>query len=266
MENLVFDLLLVLFAGLVAGAVCRRLGVSLLVGYLVVGTVIGPGLLGLVSAERHELKHFAEAGALLLLFSIGIEFSLGELRRMARHLFIGGAVQMALVTAAAAGASWVMGAPWRTCVLVGAAAALSSTVLVFKALEEYGQVATRHGRRAVAVLLFQDFALVPLMLLVPVLVGSDQQPTVQAWLLLALKSALFIAVLVVARHAFGRWGVPLLSALRSPELVVLFTLVVLAGSSGGALLADRAALRSPRVWASSPRRTSASLVAALHSC
>jgi len=231
LETLILDVLIVLFAGLVAGAICRRLGVSLLVGYLVVGALIGPGVFGLVSAEKHELKQLAEAGALLLLFSIGIEFSLGELVRMGRYLFVGGSVQMAMVTAAATAGSLALGVPWRAALLIGAAVALSSTVLVFKALEEYGQVATRHGRRAVGILLFQDFALVPLMLLVPVLTGGDDQPTVRLWLGLALKSVLFVGAVAAARYVVRHWAVPLLAALRSPELVVLFTLIVLAGSS-----------------------------------
>jgi len=230
-EALVVDLLYVLAAGLAAGAICRRLGVSLLVGYLVVGALIGPGMLKIVSAEHNELEHFAEAGALLLLFSIGIEVSLAELRRMGRHLFVGGAVQMALVTAAATAASMAFGAPWGRALLIGSAVALSSTVLVFKALEEFGELSTAHGRRGVAILLFQDFALVPLMLLVPVLVGAEDRPELQAWLLLAVKTAAFIAALVVATWAVRRWAVPVLASLRSPELVVLFTLAVLAGSS-----------------------------------
>jgi len=230
-ESLILDVLTVLFAGLVAGAICRRLDVSLLVGYLVVGVLIGPGVFGLVSAQKHELKELAEAGALLLLFSIGIEFSIGELMRMGRYLLVGGTVQMTLVGATGAGAGLALGASWRTALLLGAAAALSSTVLVFKALEEYGQVTTQHGRRAVGILLFQDFALVPLMLLVPLLVGSEDQPPLREWAALGVRSVLFVSGVAAARYVVQRWAVPLLAALRSPELVVLFTLIVLGGSS-----------------------------------
>jgi CPA2 family monovalent cation:H+ antiporter-2 len=80
-HQLVAGLLIVLAAGFVSGAICKRLGISLLVGYLVVGAVIGGGGFGLVSQENHELEYLARAGALLLLFSVGIEFSLDQLMR-----------------------------------------------------------------------------------------------------------------------------------------------------------------------------------------
>ena len=99
MAGLVYDLLVVLTAGLVAAAVCRRWGFSMLAGYLVVGALIGGGALGLVHEESHELKYLAEAGVLLLLFSVGIEFSFGELLRSARACVVGGSLQMVLVAA-----------------------------------------------------------------------------------------------------------------------------------------------------------------------
>lgn len=226
---LVVDLLIVLASGLVAGAVCKRIGVSLLVGYLVVGGLVGPGTLGLVGTGRHELEMLAEAGALLLLFSVGIEFSLDHLRRLSKFFFVGGPVQMLLAALPLMGAARLAGLSWNAALLAGAAGALSSTVLVFRALVELGQTGSPHGQRAIGVLLFQDVALVPLLLLVPMLTGEGPAPTLAAYAMLAAKSTLFVVGVIVVRYLVAGWLVPLLAGLRSVELVVLCTLSLWGG-------------------------------------
>ena len=137
--TLVYDLLIILTAGLIAGLVCRRLRVSVLVGYLVVGTLLGKGVLGWISDENHEIEYIAEAGVFLLLFSIGLEFSLDDLLRLGRNLVIGGSVQMLLVALPVMCILIGSGMEWRPAVLLAAATSFSSTVLVFKALSEWGQ-------------------------------------------------------------------------------------------------------------------------------
>lgn len=233
-----FNLLIVLAAGLLAGVAAKRLGFSMLVGYLVVGTLLGALGFGPMTEGEQGMEYLAQAGALLLLFSIGIEFSMDELRRLSRYFFLGGSVQMLLVAVpivllAALG----FGLPWPNAVLIGSATALSSTVLVFKALEEWGQVASGHGRRAIGILLFQDVALVPLMLLVPMLTGAGEQPGALEWGWLALKSVLFVAAVLALRAMIGRWFVPYLADLRSVELLLLFALIVLGGASLAAYVA-----------------------------
>jgi len=231
MLTLGVNLLLVLIAGLLAGMVCHRIGTSLLVGYLVVGALIGEGGLGLVTQEQEELEYLAQAGALLLLFAIGIEFSLYELLRLGRYFLLGGSIQMLLVGAPVTAVAVMLGTPWQAALLLAAAAALSSTVLVYKALEEYGQADSAHGRRAVGILLFQDVALAPLMLLVPLLTGGGDTPTVWSWVVLGGMSVLFVIGVLGLRVIIGRWAVPLLARMRRTELVVLFSLVVLGGAS-----------------------------------
>ncbi len=237
--KLVVDLLVVLSAGLAAGIVCKRLGASVLVGYLAAGALLGSGGLGLIASETPQLKYLAEAGVLLLLFSIGLELSLGELARMARYFLLGGSLQMLLVGLPATLAARALGLAWPPAALVGAATALSSTVLVYKALEEFGQTETPHGRRVIAILLFQDVALVPLMLLVPLLTGAGQAAPLNAWLWLALESLLFVVAVLIMRCAVARLLVPLLAGLRSTE-------------TRRAVCADRAGRRgrrAPRPWA-----------------
>ncbi|HUG68788.1 MAG TPA: cation:proton antiporter [Pirellulaceae bacterium] len=227
-------LLIVLTAGLLAGAVCKRIGVSLLVGYLIVGALIGEGVLGFVSQENHQLEYLAHGGALLMLFAVGIEFSLEELVRLSRYILLGGIVQMVLVAVPLTAACLLFGMTWNAALLSGSAGALSSTVLVFKALAEWGQTASPHGRRAISILLFQDIALVPLLLLVPLLTQQGEPPTIAAYAILAGKSLIFVTGVLVGREAIGRWFVPTLAGLRSVELVVLFALCILGGVCWGA--------------------------------
>jgi len=227
--NIIYDLLIILAAGLAAGLICRWLNVSVLVGYLVVGAIIGRNSMGWVIDDQHEIETIAEAGVFLLLFSIGLEFSLAELWRLGRHLLIGGSVQMLLVAAPTFALLSAFGVAWPIALLISAAASFSSTVLVFKALSESGQLSLPHGRRAVAILLFQDVLLIPFMLAIPLLVGSSEGTSAADFGMLGLKSLLFVASIVVIRELHGRWIIPLIAEMRSLELFVLFTLVTLSG-------------------------------------
>src|SRR5690606_35571617 len=133
-ESLVANLIVILGTGFAAGLVCKRFGVSLLVGYLLAGAVIGPNALQFVSQDSHELEYLAEAGALLLLFAVGLEFSVAPLLRLRPHFFTGGSVQMLAVARPLIPVCRMMGFSWNASILAAGAAALSSTVLVFTAL------------------------------------------------------------------------------------------------------------------------------------
>ncbi len=231
--RLIVDLLIVLTAGLVAGAISKRLEVSLLVGYLLVGALIGDGTLGWVTQENRELEYLARGGALLMLFAVGIEFSLEELVRLRRFFLVGGAAQMLLVAIPLTMTCLASGMSTDASILAGSAGALSSTVLVFKSLAEWGETASRHGRRAIAILLFQDVALVPLMLLIPLLT-TGRAPTAAGYSVLVAKSIAFVAATLLLRWLIRRWVVSNLTQLRSVELVILFALSLLGGACWGA--------------------------------
>jgi CPA2 family monovalent cation:H+ antiporter-2 len=230
-QGLVQDLMIVLAAGWLAGVVCRKLNGSLLIGYLAVGALIGEGALGLVSQAQHEMQQLAEVGALLMLFAVGIEFSLDELVRLSRFFFVGGSIQMVAVSAPLTIAARIAGFSWSGALLVGTAGALSSTVLVFRALAELGYAGSAVGKRAVGILLFQDVALVPLLLLVPLLTGNGPAPTLWSLGRLAGMSLLFVLGVLAVRAVLRRWAVNLLLGLRSVELVVLFAVVMLGAMS-----------------------------------
>ena len=216
---LVHDLFVILAAGLISGVVAKRLGSSMLVGYLLAGAVIGQGGLGLIGGTEgvEEIEYLARAGALLLLFAIGTEFSLEELLRLSRYFVVGGSLQMVLVAVPVAVTCMtctLLDLSWQTSLLIAMATALSSTVLVFRALAEWGETASPPGRRAIGILLFQDVALVPLMLLIPLLTEGGGQRSGWAYLQLAFNSVLFVSAVLVLRKVFASW-VLLLGALAA---------------------------------------------------
>lgn len=238
-EWFVFELLLILAGGLVASVACRWLGISSIVGYLAIGATLG-GALKLVGSDQHGVGHevelLAEVGVFLLLFTVGLEFSISELRSLAWRLPVGGAAQMLLVAVPAVFFGRWLGLDWPGAVILAAAASFSSTVLVFKTLAELGQAPTPHGRRAIGILLFQDVALVPLLLVVPLLTAEASHGPAEL-LRLVISSVAFVAAVMLLRLALAGWVVPKLAAYRSPDLVVLLTVVVLGIATLGAAAA-----------------------------
>lgn len=136
---------------------------------------------------------------------------------------------MLLVALPVAGFLLFIRMDWQPAILIAAATSFSSTVLVFKALSEWGHSSLSHGRRAIGILLFQDAALIPLLLLVPLLTGAGEAAGPIEYMMLAITSVLFVAAVVALRHVLAKWIIPLFASYRSPELVVLFTLVSLGG-------------------------------------
>lgn len=226
----VANVLIILAAGLAAGVVCRRMGASLMVGYMLAGTLIGKGGLALLAYESHALEGVATIGVLLLLFSVGNEFSLEEFVRHSATISVAGAVQMTLSAAPVAIITLLLGLHWQAALLLGFAASLSSTVLVFRGLTELGQIETLPGRRAVGILLFQDMALVPLVLLTPLLSGEGEPPSFRSFANLAAKSVAFIISFLVMRQLLRRWAIQLIAELRSLELICLFAVTLLGGA------------------------------------
>ncbi|TWT66861.1 Glutathione-regulated potassium-efflux system protein KefC [Posidoniimonas polymericola] len=229
-DHVLTDLLIIVTAGLAANIVCQRIGVSTILGYLIAGVVLGKAVLGWVADDAHEIETLSEAGVFLLLFTVGIEFSIDELKPLAWRLPVGGSVQMLLVAFPVAVFCYWAGLSAAASLLVGAALAFSSTVVVFKALGELGQSSTPHGRRAIGVLLFQDMALVPLLLVVPLLQG-EAAPGWRELTELALATVAFIGAVALARIVINGYLAPALSALRSPDLMVLLAVVALGGMS-----------------------------------
>ncbi len=224
----IVDLLSILAAGLAAALICRWLGISAIVGYLVIGTLLGDSVLAWVGGDNHQIDLLAEAGVFLLLFSIGLEFSLDDLWQLRRQLLVGGSLQMALVALPSGLILHTLGFSPAASMVLAAAIALSSTVLVFNALAEFGESSSPHGKRTIGILLFQDLALVPLLLLVPMLTDG-KAPEWQEVFFLMGSSLLFVGLIFVSRKILNGWVIPGLASYRSPDIVILFTLVALGG-------------------------------------
>ena len=233
------NLLLLLFllsAAVVALAVARRFRVPGMLAYLVVGMALGPhGLAAL--QESHEVEAFAEFGVVFLMFSIGLEFSLQKLRAMRQLVFGFGAAQMGATAALTAVVTWFgYDQGWRAGLAVGLAVAMSSTAIVAKMLSERFELHSRSGRQTMGVLLFQDIAVVPCLILFPALAqpGGDLANSLG----IALSQALLVlALLVWVGQKWIRRIFDAVARQRSEELFVLATLwlvIALAYATGRA--------------------------------
>lgn len=207
---------------------CQRLGVVPIVGFLLAGVLIGPHAFGLVRDES-AIEGAAELGVLLLLFTIGIEFSLEKLARITRLIVVGGGLQVVLVTAAVAGVLLALGVDWRAGVFSGFLAALSSTAIVTKLLSDRGESQSPQAQASLGVLIFQDLAVVPMVLLVPALAGQGGSAAEVVWTL--AKAGLIIAlVLVLARRILPR-VLETVARTCSPDLFLLTVIAICVGTA-----------------------------------
>src|SRR5881398_318109 len=233
--QLLRDLAIIFAGSLLVILVFHRLKLPALPGFIVAGVLLGPNALGLVS-DVHQVESLAEVGVILLLFTIGIEFSLTRLREMGRQVIIGGGAQVLLTVGLAAALAAGLGLAWPVAVLLGFLVALSSTAIVLKGLADKGEIDTPHGRLATGVLIFQDLCVVPMMLVLPYLAGGAGEGAGVAWAL--IKAGLVVAgVLVLARTVVPR----ALSEIVKTRSRELFLIAVILGYSGRvALLAGLA--------------------------
>src|ERR1700741_1494854 len=216
--------LVLLAASVLAVAACRRLRVPAIIAYLVTGLALGPHALGVVS-EGEEINRLAELGVVFLMFSIGLEFSVGKLKSMRRLGFGLGGAQVAGTIALAVGIATLLGAPWQTGLALGGILAMSSTAIVSKLLVERGELDSPHGREVIAVLLFQDLAFVPLVVLIPQLAQPADAIAAAGALALAKAAAALVIVIVGGPRPMRAWPRPV-GRRRSNELFVLNVLLI----------------------------------------
>lgn len=179
--------------------------------------------------QKETIDQLANLGALFLLFSIGIHFAPSELFRIKKFLLVGGPLQMFGVIIPLTVVTYLMNGDWRTGLLIGFAVSLSSTVLVFKSLEDFGQAASPYGTRAISILLFQDIATAPILLIIPLLfsAGTGNESVANTFMMMGAKALFFIVLIVGIRLIFTTRGIKLFAQLKSVELMVLFTIVLL---------------------------------------
>ncbi|MDO8261894.1 MAG: monovalent cation:proton antiporter-2 (CPA2) family protein [Gallionella sp.] len=221
------QLLLILLAVAVGVVVlCRILRLPAMLGYLIVGIMIGPHALGWIP-DAPETRHLAEFGVVFLMFSIGLEFSLARLRGMQRLVFGLGTAQVLATILLVMLTSLFFELDWRAGLALGGVLAMSSTAIVSKMLVERAELNTPHGQNVMGVLLFQDLAVVPFIIIIPALASSGE--TLYATLGLALlKAALVLAALLIFGQRLLRPWFHLVARQKSSELfmlnVLLFTL------------------------------------------
>ena len=233
-HSFVFDIALVLGSSALGGFIAHRLRQPVLLGYLVAGLVIGP--FGLEQIDRlEEIKSLAEIGVAFLLFALGVEFSLAELKRVKDIAIKGSLLQIGLTIALVALLTTLLG--WVQSpvegIFMGAILSLSSTAVVLKTLTERGEVNTIHGQVMLAILIAQDLALGLMLAVVPALNQPDD--LIPALAAAVIKAVLFFASAIAA----GYWLIPrLMSAVAKTENSELFLLTVIALCLGIALVTE----------------------------
>jgi monovalent cation:proton antiporter-2 (CPA2) family protein len=227
------DIIILLTAAVIVVPMSRFVGLGIVPGFLIAGIVVGPSALGLID-NRTEIAHLAELGVVLLLFVIGIELKPKRLWLMRRMVFGLGALQVVVTGALiSAVAYFVFGVELKSAILIGPALALSSTAFVLQLLNEQKMLASAYGRTSLAVLLFQDLAVVPLLALASLLTVTDL--TVEQDIGLALLEGLIILTLIIlggryllqpVLHRIARLGSPEIFT-ASAVLLVLGTAVLM---------------------------------------
>jgi len=198
--GLLFPLLILLCATVAAAPLARRFGLSVVVGYLAAGVVIGPFGFGFFS-DPATILNIAELGVVMLLFLIGLELKVSRLKAMRKAIFIGGALQLSLTTLVLIPlAIYVLGLGFAGAIVASVALAMSATSIALQLLDERGDLQTPYGQRAFAILLFQDIAVVPILALVPLLSpwqvndgGGFWGGAEKAGMVVAIIAAVFLA-------------------------------------------------------------------------
>jgi CPA2 family monovalent cation:H+ antiporter-2 len=227
--------LLYLMAAVLGVVVCRSFKLPPMLGYLVVGILIGPNALALAQ-DSSGIRYLAEFGVVFLMFVIGLEFSLPKLRAMRRHVFGLGLSQVALTvlltTLASLGLGLVLPAwwnvSWEVAVALGGIMAMSSTAIVIKLVAERLELESEHGKRVVGILLFQDLAVVPLLVLIPAL-GAAPENLLPALGLAFFKAVVLLGVLLTGGQKVMRWWLTLVARRKSDELFMLNLLFITLG-------------------------------------
>ncbi len=223
-----YDLLIFLAAAVVVVPLFRRLRSSPILGYLAAGILIGPHGLAIIG-DTESARALAELGVVFLLFMIGLELSLERMRALGRYVFGLGTLQVAVTGALIAAIALVLGTGAQAAIVIGAGLALSSTAIVLQLLAERGERATSYGRAAFAILLLQDLAVMPFLILVPLL-DQDGASALAALGVAALRAGLALAVVIGLGRLVLRPLYRIIAGTGSSELFVAMTLLVVLGT------------------------------------
>jgi len=222
--NLLKEIVIIFALSTVVNLVFTRLKVPTVVGYLMTGIIAGPHLLSLVGA-KHEIEILAEVGVILLLFTIGMEFSLKHLLKIRKIVFLGGFIQVTVTAGAFYLASTFYNLNWQAGIFIGFLAALSSSALVLKLLQERSELTSNYGRTTLGILIYQDLLLVPLLLFANLL-GDSNVNISREIVILIIKAAIIIGLV----YAGNKWLLPKLlhyiALTKNQELFMMSILLI----------------------------------------
>jgi CPA2 family monovalent cation:H+ antiporter-2 len=213
------DVAIIVTAGFLGGLLARQLKQPLILGYIAAGVLLGPVTGGRLIHDSHEIELLAEIGVALLLFALGIEFSLKELRPVRKVALLGTSLQIILTMGIAGGMGLFLGWPWTDVVWFGGCVSLSSTMVILKTLQSQGRLGTLSSRVMIGMLLVQDLAVVPLLILLPKITNIQAGLPELGWAL--LTSAIFLALMIILGTRVIPWLVRQVGRWNSRELFLL---------------------------------------------
>ena len=221
------DIIIIFGLSIAVLFICHRLHIPAVVGYLLTGILVGPYGFGLVK-EIHGVEILAEIGIVLLLFTIGIEFSFERLLQIRKSVLMGGSIQVLLTFLSTLFIARKLGQAFGEAVFIGFLVALSSTAIVLRLIQERAEVDTPHGRTALGILIFQDIIIVPMILITPLLAGVTGNLSESVFILLFKGIGIILLVMVSAK-----WIVPQvlyqIARTRSQEIFLLGIVVICLG-------------------------------------
>ncbi|QDG50913.1 sodium:proton exchanger [Persicimonas caeni] len=226
--HLLADFLIIVSLSVIVVWLFHKIKLPSLVGFLAAGVLIGPGGMAVI-ADPSEVELLAEIGVVLLLFSIGLEFSLRDLMRIRRLVFGGGGMQLLGTAAIVAGIAMGVGIAWNVSLFWGALVGLSSTAIVLSLLQQSGQLSAVHGQGMLGILIFQDLAVVALILLAPIMAG--QAPGAKEVAFIFLKAfGVIVGLMLLATYVYP-WFIEKVVKTRQRELFTLLTILVGVGTA-----------------------------------
>ncbi|MCP3940889.1 MAG: portal protein [Desulfobacteraceae bacterium] len=213
------DIVIIMVAALIGGLIAQKLKQPLILGYILAGIVVGPYTSGITIGDTHEIELLAEIGVALLLFALGLEFSLKELKPVRKIALIGTPIQVLLTMGVGYGLGRYMGWSFASSLWLGALISLSSTMVTLKTLMSRGLVGTLSSRVMIGMLIVQDLTIIPMMIILPQL--SNPGVGLSLVSIAVVKSILFILVMLYAGRKFLPWLLKHVAQLDSRELFIL---------------------------------------------
>lgn len=228
--NLLYEIIIIFAISIAVIFIFQKMRIPVIIGFLITGVICGPHGAGLFTS-LHDVEILAEIGVILLLFSIGMEFSLSNLLQIKRTVLLGGALQVTLTTGIVIAIALYFNEPLNKAVAYGFLVSLSSTAIVLKLMQERGEMNASHGKTALGILIFQDIIAIPMILLIPLLSGTGAASTSAVFIFVAKTAGMIILTL-----AGAKWIVPFLlfhiTRTRSRELFILTIVVLCFGIAG----------------------------------